>query len=341
MEKLDLSYFFFYSGFFIFKILIFFLFFVLASYFIILIFNNSKKKDSFIIDLIDVNKKFNNINSIIKRSILDKKEYKLYKKSQKNKIKSEELKYKNNKRFYVINFKGDIKVSDIESLRISVTALLNIVKKDDEIIVIIESPGGLVSNYGLAASQLERIRKQNINLTVIIDLVAASGGYLMACVANKIIAAPFSIVGSIGVVAQIPNLNRFLEKYNIDIEQHTSGQYKRTLTLLGKNTEEGRKKFRDSLEKTHKLFKSFVKKYRPEINIEKVSTGEYWYGLQAIELNLIDEIKTSDEFLNEKIKDHKVYEIKLNKKKSIKNKLQMYMNNVIYSIYYKITNKVI
>ena len=147
------------------------------------------------------------------------------------------------------------------------------------------------------ASQLQRLREKQIPLTVAVDKVAASGGYMMACVADKIVAAPFSIIGSIGVVAQIPNFNRFLKNKEIDIELHTAGQYKRTLTLLGENTEEGRQKFREDLNETHHLFKDFVHRMRPTLDIEQVATGEHWYGVQAQEKGLVDEVGTSDDLL--------------------------------------------
>lgn len=303
-------------------------------------FKTSKKKLNSI-DLINLNSKYDNEKDLLYHRVLEKKQYKNYLKRVKEIRKKRNETYLNNNKIYLIKFKGDMKASKIDFLRNATTSLLRIMKTKDEVLILIESPGGLVSNYGLAASQIERFRKNNIRVTVLIDLVAASGGYLMACVANKIISAPFAIVGSIGVVAQIPNIHRFLEKLNIDVEQHTSGQYKRTLTLLGKNDEKGRKKFIQDLKNTHDLFKMFVKKYRPEIDIDKVSTGEYWYGLQALDLNLIDEIKTSDEFIFEQIQKHQIYEIKMNTKSSIKNKIQLYINNIIYDIYYKIINKFI
>lgn len=175
--------------------------------------------------------------------------------------------------------------------------MLAVAKPQDQVVVRLESPGGVVHGYGLAASQLQRLREKQIPLTVAVDKVAASGGYMMACVADKIVAAPFSIIGSIGVVAQIPNFNRFLKSKEIDIELHTAGQYKRTLTLLGENTEEGRQKFREDLNETHHLFKDFVHRMRPALDIDQVATGEHWYGTQAQEKGLVDEVGTSDDLL--------------------------------------------
>ena len=200
-------------------------------------------------------------------------------------------------RAWVLAFKGSMDAHEVASLREEVTAVLAVAKPQDQVVVRLESPGGVVHGYGLAASQLQRLREKQIPLTVAVDKVAASGGYMMACVADKIVAAPFSIIGSIGVVAQIPNFNRFLKSKEIDIELHTAGQYKRTLTLLGENTEEGRQKFREDLNETHHLFKDFVHRMRPALDIEQVATGEHWYGTQAQEKGLVDEVGTSDDLL--------------------------------------------
>ncbi|TFB20539.1 protease SohB [Lelliottia nimipressuralis] len=241
-------------------------------------------------------------------ALLDSHQHKLWLKAQKKKHKQEakaaKAKAKLNApqdkvtpRVYVLDFKGSMDAHEVSSLREEVTAVLSVATPQDQVVVRLESPGGVVHGYGLAASQLQRLREKQIPLTVAVDKVAASGGYMMACVADKIVAAPFSIIGSIGVVAQIPNFNRFLKNKEIDIELHTAGQYKRTLTLLGENTEEGRQKFREDLNETHHLFKDFVHRMRPTLDIEQVATGEHWYGVQAQEKGLVDEVGTSDDLL--------------------------------------------
>jgi len=226
-----------------------------------------------------------------------KKKLKLEAKAAKAKAKQGEMDTSHKPRVWVIDFKGSMDAHEVSSLREEITAVLTVATPQDQVVVRLESPGGVVHGYGLAASQLQRIRDKQIPLTVAVDKVAASGGYMMACVANKIVAAPFAILGSIGVVAQIPNLNRFLKNKDIDIELHTAGQYKRTLTMLGENTEEGRQKFREELNETHHLFKDFVKEMRPSLDIDQVATGEHWYGSQAQEKGLVDEVGTSDELL--------------------------------------------
>ena len=241
-------------------------------------------------------------------ALLDSHQQKLWQKAQKKKHKQEAKAAKAKAKLnapqdkatplvYVLDFKGSMDAHEVSSLREEVTAVLAVATPQDQVVVRLESPGGVVHGYGLAASQLQRLREKQIPLTVAVDKVAASGGYMMACVADKIVAAPFSIIGSIGVVAQIPNFNRFLKNKEIDIELHTAGQYKRTLTLLGENTEEGRQKFREDLNETHHLFKDFVHRMRPTLDIEQVATGEHWYGVQAQEKGLVDEVGTSDDLL--------------------------------------------
>nr|WP_176336796.1 protease SohB [Marinomonas primoryensis] len=223
-----------------------------------------------------------------------KKKEKLEKKAQKKSPKTDEAE---KKRLYVLDFDGDIKASAVETMREEITAILSVAKSQDEVVVRLESGGGVVHGYGLAASQLQRIREANIPLTICVDKVAASGGYMMACVADKIIAAPFAILGSIGVVAQIPNVHRLLDKSLIDVELHTAGRYKRTLTMLGENTDEGREKFKQDLEDTHGLFKRFVSSQRPQLDIEDIATGDTWYGSEALENKLVDVVMTSDAYL--------------------------------------------
>jgi serine protease SohB len=212
-------------------------------------------------------------------------------------------------RTFVIHFDGDVAASAVEHLRIEVTAVLTMAQPQDEVVVCIESPGGMVHSYGLAASQMMRIRSKGIPLTALVDRVAASGGYLMAAVANKIVAAPFAVIGSIGVVAQVPNVHRLLKKNDVDVEVLTAGKYKRTLTLLGENTDEGREKFREELEEVHTLFQEFVVDNRPELDIEAVATGEAWYGSRALDLRLVDALATSDEYVSDQCQERDVYSV--------------------------------
>ncbi len=233
------------------------------------------------------------------------------------------------KRLFVLNFDGDMLASQVASLREEISALLPEAGEGDEVLVCLESPGGLVHGYGLAASQLQRIRDAGITLTIAVDKVAASGGYMMACVADKIIAAPFAILGSIGVVAQLPNFHRLLKKNDIDVELLTAGEYKRTLTMFGENTDKGRDKFIDDLEDTHALFKAFVQAARPVVDIDTVATGEIWYGQTAIDVELIDELGTSDSYIQGQLDDADILEVRYTPKKNWQEKLGIAAEGVV------------
>ncbi len=271
------------------------------------------------IEVEKINDQFDAMRETLEEVLLNKQERKALKKERKKETKEQEKKQKalqkagetpSSSRIFVLRFEGDMQASEVDNLRQSITAILSVATPQDEVLAIIESAGGFVHHYGLAASQLQRIRERNIPLTASIDLVAASGGYLMACVANTIIAAPFAVVGSIGVLAQMPNFNRLLKKHAIDIEQHTAGKYKTTLTMLGENTDASREKFKEELEDTHRLFKSFVSEHRTQLDIEHLATGEHWYGTRALELKLIDQILTSDDYLMRKSEKSNIFEVR-------------------------------
>ena len=221
------------------------------------------------------------------------------------------------KRTFVLDFDGDVKASAVEFLRHEISAIISVAKVTDEIIMRLDSSGGMVHTYGLAASQLGRINTANIPLTICVDQIAASGGYMMACMANHITAAPFALVGSIGVVAEVPNVHRLLKKHSIDVEVLTAGEHKRSLTVIGENTRKGRDKFVEDLQQTHGLFKSWVKQQRPHLDIDKVANGDVWYGQQAIDMGLVDAVGTSDEVLQEAVKQSDVLLIEYVAKKTI------------------------
>ncbi|MEK5751351.1 protease SohB [Acinetobacter variabilis] len=249
---------------------------------------------------------------------------------------------KTNQKIYVLDFKGDMAASAVENLREEITLILSTAKAGrDRIIVRLESPGGMVHGYGLAAAQLVRLREAGFHVTICVDKVAASGGYMMACIANEVISAPFAIVGSIGVVAQVPNFNRLLKENKIDFELYTAGQYKRTVTMFGENTEEGKAKFEEELQQTHALFKHFVEKYRPQLNVEKVATGEHWYGQDALDLNLVDKLQTSDEYLLGLLPQHDVYLIQTRKKPTLGEKLGLQAAQIADSFIPAVMNKVV
>lgn len=255
--------------------------------------------------------------------------------------KEAKIRRKNNQKIFVLDFKGDIQASAVENLREEITLILATAKAGrDRVVVRLESPGGMVHGYGLAAAQLVRLRDAGFHLTICVDKVAASGGYMMACIANEIISAPFAVVGSIGVVAQVPNFNRLLKEHNVDFELYTAGQYKRTVTMFGENTPEGKAKFEEELQQTHILFKHFVEKYRPQLNVDKVATGEHWYGQDALDLNLVDKLETSDEYLLALLPQHDVYVINTRKKATLGEKLGLQAAQMADSLIPAVMNKV-
>lgn len=261
------------------------------------------------------------------QDMLDKKAFKKWQKQQK----PAEVTDKN--RLFVLDFHGSMDAHEVEALREEVTAVLAVATKDDEVLVRLESGGGVVHGYGLASSQLDRLRQQQIPLTVAVDKVAASGGYMMACIANKIIAAPFAIVGSIGVVAQLPNFHKLLKKNHVDVEMFTAGEFKRTVTVFGENTDKGRAKFQHELEETHLLFKDFVQKHRPVLDINAVATGEHWFGYQAFELKLVDELLTSDDYLLAQMQQRQVYQVKYQLKKRLSERMGLSAAMVLQSLW--------
>lgn len=288
------------------------------------------------LEIIDLSEQFEKVEQEIVHALLNKEELKQKEKNDKKlakeKAKADKFLAKKKEKsasdkeierkskVFVIDFKGSIDAKEVSSLREEVSAILSVATKNDEVFVRLESGGGMVHGYGLASSQLDRIRQHEIPLTVSVDKVAASGGYMMACVANTIIAAPFAILGSIGVIAQLPNFNKLLKKNDIDFEQFTAGEFKRTVTMFGENTEKGKEKFIEELEETHVLFKDFVSEHRPSLDLEKVATGEHWFGTKALELGLIDTIQTSDDYLQKSSKSHKIVAIKYEVKKGLAEK---------------------
>jgi len=257
----------------------------------------------------NLNKKHESLVETLQSAVSSKGQKKKAAKEKKKRDKAEAKEETSRPRSFVIDFKGDLKASAVPSLREEVSAILDVATADDEVIVRLENHGGVVHEHGLAASQLARIRDHDIPLIVCVDKVAASGGYLMACVATKIYAAPFAILGSIGVLAQIPNFNRMLDSHGVDFEQVTAGKYKRTVTMFGENTDADRAKLKEELEDVHALFKDAVSKYRPDMDLEKIATGEHWYGTRALEFGLADEIRTSDELLSELVGERDLYSV--------------------------------
>ncbi|MDT0594445.1 protease SohB [Glaciecola petra] len=289
------------------------------------------------LELESLSDSFDDLEEMGKQALLSKDELKQHlKEEKKTKKKTKTESDTKTNHLFVIDFNGSPMAKEVETLRKEITAILCIAKDNDEVLVKVESGGGVVHGYGLAASQLQRIKDRGLKLTISIDKIAASGGYMMACVADNIIAAPFAIVGSIGVVAQIPNFNKLLKKNDIDYEMHTAGEFKRTLTVFGENTEEGRSKFQSELEEVHIMFKEFVTTNRPSLEIDQVATGEYWYGSKALEKQLVDTLQTSDDFLMKANKSFKLYTLKYASKKTLAQKLGLAVSDGVENAFTRV-----
>ncbi|MEC9025198.1 MAG: protease SohB [Pseudomonadota bacterium] len=302
------------------------------------------------LEIVSISEQLKDITNYAKQVLLDKNALKKLAKEQKKEAKAKN-KAKNKakiteqgeesvkSRLYVIDFKGSMDANEVEHLREEITAILCVANKEDEVLVRLESGGGVVHGYGLAASQLQRIKEKGLKLTIAVDKVAASGGYMMACVADKLLASQFAYIGSIGVLAQLPNFNKLLKKNDIEFEQHTAGEFKRTLTVFGENNDEGRAKFKEEIEEIHVLFKDFVQSQRPDMDIDKVATGEYWPGIKAKSLGLIDDITTSDDYILSHYPAREIFSVKYAVKKNVAEKLGMSAANVVERVFMKSMSK--
>lgn len=304
------------------------LLFLVGGIFSIFQWDKSARKNS--IQITSINEKYKDFALSLNKAILSKKMFhKLVKKEKTKQKKKSKTEVGSAKKVFVLNFHGDIRASAVESLREEITAILTTAKKEDEVLLRLESGGGMVHSYGLAASQLIRIKSRGIKLTISVDKIAASGGYMMACIADHLISARFAVIGSVGVIAQMPNFNRLLKDKKIDFEQITAGKYKRTLTMFGENSEKDRDKLREELEDTHLQFKDFIIQYRTELDIDTIATGEHWFGQRALDLKLVDEIGTSDDYLLEKSENFDLFEIKYEIKKSISEKIPFIARSIL------------
>lgn len=263
-----------------------------------------------------LNKQMDALGDALRSQLMEKKEWRRFRKRRK-----ESKPGATRPNVFVLEFNGDLFATAVRNLREEITAIAAVAGKEDEVVIRLESAGGAVPHYGLAAAQVMRLRERAISVTVCIDRVAASGGYMMACVADRIVAAPFAIIGSIGVVAQVPNFHRLLEKHDVDFQEMTAGEFKRTVSVFGEITERGRKKFQEELEDTHLLFKEFVKAHRPKLDLDQVATGEHWLARRGIELGLVDQLRTSDEYLVTRAAEANLYQVSFDRPRTLRERV--------------------
>lgn len=300
----------------------FIVFLVLAGLFILIAILIARGTQGSDLEITLLDEKWQGLREVMNQFVLDKDGLKAEKKRLKKEKKAEAKTSTSKGHVFVVRFDGDVRAHQVDGLREEINAILQVATAQDEVVIVLESPGGMVSGYGLAAAQLLRLRDRGVRVTACVDEVAASGGYLMAVTAHQILAAPFAVLGSIGVVAQVPNFNRLLKHHNIDFKEYTAGEFKRTVSLFGEITPAGEAKFREQLEDTHRQFKDFVYRYRPNLQLDQVATGEYWYGERALQLGLVDALKTSDDYLFEKAAEKKqIIEVKHKQKLPFSEKL--------------------
>ncbi|KAL7534110.1 hypothetical protein ACHAWF_004724 [Thalassiosira exigua] len=173
------------------------------------------------------------------------------------------------KNLFVTRFPGDVTASQLNELREEVTGILRASQPRDEALLILQSGGGTVTGYGLAAAQLQRFKANGMKLTVI------------------------------GVISEIPNAYDRLKKEGIEFQTVTAGKYKRTVTPTKKVTKEDLAKSTEDIQEIFDLFKSFVASQRPQLDIEDVATGDTWFGEDALEKGLCDELAAADDVLLE------------------------------------------
>jgi serine protease SohB len=268
-----------------------------------------------------LDERYDDMRDALNGALLDRRERKALAKAEKKEAKAAAKARRGQepgKRIYVLAFKGDMRASAVKRFGSEIDAVLIAARPGtDEAVIRIESPGGTVTGYGLAAAEILRLREHKIRVTASVDQVAASGGYMMACAADRIVAAPFAVVGSIGVVAPVPNLHRLLKKNEIEFEEMTAGEYKRTVSVLGEITPAGREHFRGKLDATHEAFKAHVAQYRPSVDIVKVANGDHWLASEALALGLVDELSTGDELLFRARDGAALYEVTTEARKTL------------------------
>lgn len=200
----------------------------------------------------------------------------------------------------VLRFEGDTMATGRQDFARMVDEVLHNKERIQRVIVVVNSPGGGVSVYGQMFAGMERMRNAGVDVTACVDTYAASGGYLMSVPAQRIIAAPFAMVGSIGVVSEFMNFNKLLRRLGVEPMTITAGELKRTVTPLSEVTEENKAAYKAQLEAIHRQFIAVVKKYR-EVDADRVCTGNHWTAAESVELklNLVDGLATSQEYLFE------------------------------------------
>tara|TARA_R110002110_G_scaffold66276_2_gene181742 strand:- start:1103 stop:1984 length:882 start_codon:yes stop_codon:yes gene_type:complete len=241
-------------------------------------------------------------------------------------------------KLFVLSFRGDVMATQASALSEEITAVLSGANPaTDEVMIRVESPGGAVHAYGYASSQINRLKAAKIPVTICVDKIAASGGYMMACLGDQILAAPYAVLGSIGVVAEFMNFNSLLKQMGISYQQYTAGKYKRTVGPLGPITEEGETKFNNDLQRVHVLFKEHVQRFRADVNIDDIATGEHWYGIDAKEKGLVDHIATSEDYILHAISQREVLSVRYAPPRNFGDRIRLSLAKLCTDVFLEIT----
>ncbi|KZX82185.1 hypothetical protein A3715_00045, partial [Oleiphilus sp. HI0009] len=230
----------------------------------------------------------------------------------------------NKQSIFVLDFKGDKTASSVGSLSKEVSAILSVAKPNDEVFLRLESPGGTITGYGLASQQLIRLREAGIRLVVSVDEIATSGGYMMAAVGDRIIASPTSMLGSIGVIMEVPNFYNLLDRAGVQFHQFTAGKHKRLVSMTNKIGDAAKDQINQDLEKSHELFKNHVHTYRNSVNLESVSHGDVWSAKYCLDNKLVDDLMTSEAYLFDRASRANIFHISWDVERSFSDKLSSF-----------------
>ncbi|WP_343192796.1 S49 family peptidase [Buchnera aphidicola (Taiwanaphis decaspermi)] len=244
---------------------------------------------------------------------------------QKKKIINQKNVYNKKSNLYILDYNDKIKKNKIKKLREEISSIILVAKKNDEVLLRLENTSDIVYEYGLVIAQLQRLRKKGIKLIISIDKIVSNGGYIIACVADHISASPFSIIGPINIVVNIPNIDKYTQTSNLNNQLNDCNTFTK-LTLIKNNTKIYVNKIFNKLDIKKYIRNSFIKDMRPSLNLNKIFNQNYWIGENAINEKLIDSINTSDDILFSKKDTHNLLKIKYVYKSNIVEKYIVTLN---------------
>ena len=165
--------------------------------------------------------------------------------------------------------------------------------KPSAVALVINSPGGSPVQSSLIGSRIRRLAAEHdVPVYAFVEDVAASGGYWLACAADKIYLDESSIVGSIGVISASFGAHEFLNRQGFERRVYTAGKSKSMLDPFRPENPEDVERLKGSLEQIHEVFKTHVTSRRGGrlASDQDLFTGEIWLGQKAIDVGLADHI---------------------------------------------------